>query len=161
MADQTLPSPKPDDDPEVSNLRYEAVLRSLDSQRAALTEVRSRTGLLISAASISTSFLGSAAAKGHPGFPPKFLYAIIPFGISIAVALAILLPWPGWSFSLRGESFNAFLGEPARKAIASLAGFIDGSVEKNQRRLNIMSLLFVVSALALLWSIIAWIVVIE
>jgi hypothetical protein len=161
VANENLPSPKPDDDLELSNLRYEAVLRSLDSQRDSLTEIRSRTGLLISAASISTSFLGSAAAKGSHGFPPKFLFAIIPFGISIAVALAILLPWPGWSFSLRGESFNAFLGEPARKAISALAGFIDKGVENNQRRLNIMSFLFVLSALALLWSIIAWIVVIE
>jgi hypothetical protein len=149
------------DGKELASLRYNEAVSSIESQRSALGELRSRTGLLISAASISTSFLGSTAAKGKPGFPLNFLWAIIPFGISIGLALLVLLPWPGWRFSLRAEPFLAFRGKPIDDALSELASILDKNASKNQKRMNALSILFAVSAVALLWSIIAWIVVIE
>lgn len=146
---------------ELSALRYDAVVRSLDNQQGALTEVRSRTGLLISAASISTAFLGSVAAKGRPGFPPVFLFAVIPFGVSIVLALIILMPWPGWSFALRGDTFRAFQTTPGTRIKDTLAVTIEKQVDSNEFRMNVMSWFFGISSLALLWSIVAWIVVIE
>jgi len=146
---------------QLASLRYNEAVRSIESQRSALSELRSRTGLLISAASISTSFLGSTAAKGKPGFPLNFLWAIVPFAISIGLALLVLLPWPGWRFSLRAEPFLAFRGKPMDRAVSELATILDKNADKNQFRANVLSVLFAVSALALLWSIIAWIVVIE
>jgi hypothetical protein len=151
----------PEDDRELTTLRYNEAVSSIESQRNALGELRARTGLLISAASISTAFLGSVAAKGHPGFPLHFLWAIIPLGVSIGLALLVLVPWPGWRFSLRSKTFLAFKGKKADEAVSELADILDSNALKNQRRVNIMSLLFAVSTLALLWSIIAWIVVTE
>jgi hypothetical protein len=153
--------PVPDGAQQLASLRYNEAVRSIESQRGTLSELRSRTGLLISAASISTSFLGSTAAKGKHGFPLEFLWAIVPFGISISLALIALLPWPGWRFSLRAEPFMALEGDPVDSAISELATILDKNADKNQGRINWLFILFAASALALLWSIIAWIVVIE
>jgi hypothetical protein len=146
---------------QLASLRYSEAIKGIDSQRSVLSELRSRTGLLISAASISTSFLGSVAAKGKPGFPLVFLWAIIPFGISIGLALLILLPWRGWRFSLRSGTFAAFKGKASDEVLTELADIVDVNTDTNQTRINILNLLFAISALTLLWSIIAWIVVIE
>jgi hypothetical protein len=145
----------------LATLGYDEALRTIVSQQSALGELRSRTGLLISAASISTSFLGSTAAKGHSGFPLRFLWAVIPFGVSISLAILVLLPWPGWSFTLLGKAYMDRRGLPIQKALESLASLLELNADKNQRRATVLSILFAVSAIALLWSIIAWIVVIE
>ena len=42
-------------------LAYEASLRSIDQQQKVLEEIRSRTGILLAAASLSASFLGARA----------------------------------------------------------------------------------------------------
>jgi hypothetical protein len=151
-------------DPDIGDsqlLTFNESVRVVDGQRAQVTELRSRTGLLISAASISTSFLASTAAKGRAGFPLEFLWAIIPFGISIGVALLILTPWPGWSFSIRPEALTAYAHEPVKRTRTLVTEALLTVSIATQRRLTVMSILFAVSALALLWSIVAWIIVIE
>ena len=145
----------------ISRLRYQEAVRGIDNQRGALRELRARTGMLITAATISSSFLGSTAATGHPGFPVRFLWGIIPFGISIGLALIMLMPWPGWYFMLRGKTFKAYTGEPEWKITSALAGILDKNIDSNQKRLDLMSICFAASAIALLVSIIAWIDIIE
>lgn len=73
--------------------------RAIDVQVAQLDELRARTGLLFAAASLSGSFLGSAAAKG--GFDLGFWggAAVIAFVCAIAACLKVL--WPkkeAWLF---------------------------------------------------------------
>ena len=146
---------------ELVSIRYQEAARGIEQQRGALGELRARTGLLITAATISSSFLGSTAAKGNPGFPGRFYLPVISFGISIGLALAILLPWPGWRFFLRSASFDAYEGEPADDVISALAGLLESNMDQNQKRIDSMSRVFTISAILLLISIIAWIVVIE
>ena len=151
----------PSDLERIRQLAYDEALRGIDGQRAALTEIRARAGLLISAATISTSFLGSAAATGHGGFPIRFLWAVVPFAISLSIAISILIPWRGWRFLLNVDAFEAIERKTYVHAIKRLTVIKGKSTRDNQSRLDVLSYLFLVSSVALLWSIIAWIVVIE
>jgi len=62
---------------------------------------------------------------------------------------------------LRAEPFLAFKGKPVDRAVSELTTILGMNADKNQFRANVLSVLFAVSALALLWSIIAWVVVID
>jgi hypothetical protein len=146
---------------QLASLRYGQAASLVSGQRDSLNELRSRTGLLISAATISTSFLGSVGAKGRHGFPLEFLWPLAPFGLSILLSLVILLPVITWRFDLRSEVFQAYAGTPIANAMSGLAGEHEKNIKHNDTRLSILYVLFSGAALAMLWSIIAWIAVIE
>jgi hypothetical protein len=44
---------------------YDEAVRALSEQQAAIESVRSRAGLLLSAAAVTTSFLGAQALQGR------------------------------------------------------------------------------------------------
>jgi hypothetical protein len=77
------------------------------------------------------------------------------------LAIVILLPWPGWLFFLRGKFLEAYEGEPIDKVLWAVAGLLEANMDTNQKRIDWMSRLFAIAAIAMLWSIVAWIVVIE
>jgi hypothetical protein len=146
---------------QLATLRYQQATSLVSGQRDSLNELRSRTGLLISAATISTSFLGSVGAKERHGFPLEFLWPLVPFGLSILLSLIIVLPIISWKFDLKSKVFQAYAGTPIAETMSGLAGENENNIEWNDIRLSILYTLFSVAALAMLWSIIAWIVVIE
>jgi hypothetical protein len=147
-------------DGQLAEIKYAESLRSADQQRVALAELRSRTGLLISASTISTSFLGSVAAKGNHGFPLEFLWAVIPFGISIVLTLFVVVPLPGWRFDLDLSALRGLADEPKSSLLRTITDLRDQQTILNQRRIDRMSKFFGVAVLALVWSIVAWITVI-
>jgi hypothetical protein len=53
-------------EPVYERLAYEAAQRALDKQERLIDELRSRTGLLLAAASLAASFFGREAFAGHP-----------------------------------------------------------------------------------------------
>lgn len=73
--------------------------RGMTIQVAALDELRSRTGLLLAASSLSASFLGSAAATRNVSLGLVGGLAIVAFVVAIGACIRIL--WPtrdGWTF---------------------------------------------------------------
>jgi hypothetical protein len=73
--------------------------RAIDVQVAQLDELRARTGLLFAAASLSGSFLGSAAASGRVSLGFWGGAAVIAFVCAIGACIKVL--WPkkaGWTF---------------------------------------------------------------
>lgn len=78
---------------------WEEAQRAIGVQVAALDELRSRTGLLLAASSLSASFLGSAAAT-H-GVELGFVggVAIIAFAFAIGSCIKVLFPKrDAWTF---------------------------------------------------------------
>lgn len=72
-------------------IAYDEAVRALSQQQTTIDSLRSRAGLLLSAAAITTSFLGAQALNdGDPGIATWLALASFA-GVSIA-ALAIL--WP-------------------------------------------------------------------
>lgn len=85
----------PDDS--LYKVAYAEAVRVLSEQQAAIESVRGRAGLLLSAAAVTTSFLGSQAMQGDdPGI--CFWLALLSFVAVAATSLAIL--WPrNWEFA--------------------------------------------------------------
>jgi hypothetical protein len=94
----------------LAKLAYDANLRALDKQEALLAEVRSRTGLLLGASSLATSFLGQRAFEGSPSLGLSIV-AVGAFVVSIASGVFILLPKDNLVFSLVGTAIYERLYE--------------------------------------------------
>ena len=157
----TARTDEPDEGAALPKLAYDEAVRTTQAQQKAISELRSRTGLLITAASISTSFLGSSAANGQDGFPLRFLWAMVPFAVSLAIAIAIVNPWSSWEFVLDPEEFDAFASHSHSEALSRLSRIRSSSAHRNQTKLTVMSYLFATSSMLIMWSIIAWIVLLS
>jgi hypothetical protein len=70
---------------------YELAVRALAQQEQALTEIRSRTGTLLTASSLIASFLG-AEAIGRNGLNAWIVLALVAFGLSVVLSIYVLLP---------------------------------------------------------------------
>jgi polyferredoxin len=77
-------------------IAYTEAVRALSEQQEAIDSLRSRAGLLFSAAAVTTSFLGAQALQdGHSSFASWL--ALLGFVATAAAFLAILWPrkWEG------------------------------------------------------------------
>jgi hypothetical protein len=81
-------------DPVFERLAYEAAQRALDKQERLIDELRSRTGLLLAAASLAASFLGREAFAGDPK-DGLAVIALAAFLIAVAACVYVLLPKTG------------------------------------------------------------------
>jgi len=78
-------------------IAYEEAVRALSEQQAAIESVRTRAGLLLSAAAVTTSFLGAQALQSGSSTFFSWL-ALLAFVAVAATSLAIL--WPRrWEFT--------------------------------------------------------------
>lgn len=104
---------------------YDEAVRALAEQREALDSLRSRTGLLLSAAAITTSFLGAQALQS--GNVNSFAWlALVGFVGVAAVSLVIL--WPRrWESMVNPHDMIATYIESAEPV----------SIEKLHRELSI------------------------
>jgi hypothetical protein len=78
-------------EPTYERLAYDAAQRALDKQERLLEELRSRTGLLLAAASLAASFLGREAFAGHPKRGLALL-ALAAFLLAVGASVYVLLP---------------------------------------------------------------------
>jgi hypothetical protein len=85
--------------PSLEERTYELAKRALEQQEGALTELRQRTGTLLTAASITASFLGAQAIT-RQGLTTVVALALIAFVGSLMAAIYILLPNRGLIFAV-------------------------------------------------------------
>ncbi len=86
-----------------TELAYHAALRALDKQEDVLDELRARTGVLLAASSLGTSFLGRSALDDAPR--AVVVLALAAFATTIAASVYILLPKKHtFFFSLSGTA---------------------------------------------------------
>jgi hypothetical protein len=71
-------------------LAYEAAQRALDKQERPIDELRSRTGVLLAAASLAASLLGREAFAGDPKDGLAIL-ALALFLVAVAASVYVLL----------------------------------------------------------------------
>jgi len=68
----------------------EEARRAIKTQVASLEEIRSRTGLLLAAATLTGSFLGSLASDHPRDFGPVGIAAVVFFAVAVFCCLAVL-----------------------------------------------------------------------
>ena len=113
-------------------LAYEAALRALDKQERLIDELRSRTGLLLAAASLAASFLGREAFAEHPKRGLALL-ALVAFLLAVGASVYVLMPKTGkFIFAMVGAGLyeglyelRGDLGEVYRRLAYDLDRFWD------------------------------------
>ena len=154
VANQDLP-----DTSALAELSYELSLRTLSQQESSLNELRARTGALIAAASIVTSFLGGAAIPRN-GLDAWSVIALILFVASIVLATWVLLPKGKLVFSIHGSALfedevkaDIFeIGETHRR----LAYWLDGYHAENEPKIHRLFGYYRWATVALLGEVIFW-----
>lgn len=127
-------------EPAFERLAYEAALRALDKQERLIDELRSRTGLLLAAASLAASFLGREAFAGHPRRGLAVL-ALAAFLLAVGASVQVLLPKAEkFLFAMVGAGlyeglyeFKDDLGEVYRRLAYDLDRFWDANDIELQR----------------------------
>lgn len=87
--------------PSLEQLAFEAAQRALDKQEELLEELRARTGVLLAAASLAASFLGTRALEDPPATWLVGM-ALIGFLVTIGASVHALTPKSGFIFALSG-----------------------------------------------------------
>jgi tetrahydromethanopterin S-methyltransferase subunit B len=85
--------------------------RALDAQERTVNELRSRAGVLIAAAAVTTSFFGSNVVGGARAGLAAWL-ATVSFALIGVAVLAVLWPRREWEFSESGKDLIARYVEP-------------------------------------------------
>jgi hypothetical protein len=142
----------------LAEISYQSAVQALGQQEATLNELRSRTGTLLAAEALTTSFLGSAAIQhGALALPGRL--AITCFAVSLCTALCILLPWRGLRFSLSGlrlyESLHGF-GEDEEEIHCRAAYWLEALWARNAAVMARLYPLFSMSVAALTLELVLW-----
>ena len=142
---------------------YDEAVRALSEQQVVIESVRSRTGLLLSAAAITTSFLGAQALRVGDLGPPVWL-AMAGFGGVALVSLAIL--WPRrWEFTPGpGEVIDAYIDADEPLSVEALhrdlSLHMSSSYSENRIGLGQLAVFFQVASCLLTAEVILWIIAI-
>ncbi len=144
-------------DPRAQLVHQESV-RSLDMQSASLDEIRSRTGVLLAATSVSAAFLGASALEHH-GFSTVNLLAALGFIIVILLSLWVLSPADDWEFAYNAQVLDEHYVEKdvsITNMYRSMAKGYAASTKLNGIRLKWRFRLFRFACVALGLDILLW-----
>jgi hypothetical protein len=140
---------------EFERLAYETALRGLDKQEELLRELRSRTGVLLAAASLAASFLGTDAFQ-DPSSVVLVAFALVAFITSIGASVYILTPKGELTFSQAGSGLYEGLfayREDLAEVYRPLAYDLDRFWDSNDEGIARLFLAFRVAAVALVLEI--------
>lgn len=143
-------------------LAWSEALRSIQQQQALLESIRSRTATLISAAAISTSFLGGVAFDDRRVGPPG-LVAVVLFAVASGLYVWILLPRPGWKWvntpqQLMDKYVEAENPCSIDEMHRDLALHLGKNHEENRNKLTWLMAQYSVASIFLAAEIVAWLV---
>jgi hypothetical protein len=153
----------PDATPEHYELAYDEARRALDAQESVVNELRTRAGVLIAAAAITTSFFGGRALSDGDVATAGWI-AITCFGVVGASVLAVLWPRTDWTFTVNAQRFIGTYVEsedgplPLPAIHRDLALHMSASYVTNARQLRALTMAFRIGAIFLVGEVVAWVV---
>jgi len=132
---------------------YEEAVRAIDEQVQQLSELRSRTSIVLVAYGLTASFLGAASLEDGSGLGAWL--AILFFALGTTTCIRVLLPqWKAWGFVVSAPMLiQDFLDVPLRNDSAQLLRFLattlDEHHEENSKRLERLYVWFWLACLGL------------
>jgi hypothetical protein len=142
-------------------LAFEEAGRAPDAQERAVNELRSRAGVLIAAAAITTSFSGSRAIVGAE-LSIWVWVAVAAFIVVGGCVLAVLWPRSDWSFNASALEIIAEYIEPEPIEFPlvqrDLALHRSAACDANARQLRSLFLVFRIGLIVLVVEVAAWVV---
>lgn len=142
---------------------YDEAVRALSEQQAVIDSFRTRAGLLLSAAAITTSFLGAQALDGGDSNLAAWL-ALVGFVGVAAISLAIL--WPRqWEFTANPRDVIQTYIEAETPALIEelhrdLSLHMHNSYVENRAGLEQLAIFFQIASGTLTVEVILWIIAI-
>jgi hypothetical protein len=134
-------------------IAYEEALRALRQQQEALEGLRARSGNIIAAAAIATSFLGGIAVP-QEGLTYGVWVALVAFILLLLLCLMVLLPLPMWSFEMDAKAVIGMIEseQPLDESaiLRTLAWYTDESYDENLPRLNLLHGMFIIAGMLLI-----------
>ena len=142
-------------------LAFEEAGRALDAQERAVNELRSRAGVLMAAAAITTSFFGSRAVTGDDLSIGVWI-AVVAFIVVGGCVLLVLWPRSDWSFNASAADIIAEYVEPETVEFPQLhrdlALHRSAAYDENARQLGRLFLVFRIGLVMLVFEVAAWVV---
>jgi hypothetical protein len=142
---------------------YDEAVRGLTTQAGVLDNVRTRAGLLITAANVVTAFLAPQAITNGSGFHAGALVAIGAFILCLVAAISILWSRGSWRFATDANIIIKRIEGDTAPNIGDLHRWIAVNAEKawasNQKTINGMFTAFKWGCVLLGLEVLAWIAV--
>jgi len=142
---------------------YDEAVRALSEQQEVIESLRTRAGLLLSAAAVTTSFLGAQALDGGDSSLSAWLATIGFIGVAL-VSLAIL--WPReWEFTANPQDLIQTYIEnagpaPAGELHRDLSLHMHASYAVNRAGLKELVIFFQIASGLLTVEVILWVIAI-
>jgi hypothetical protein len=159
MATIATAHPHPVDE-RLYELVYDEAVRALDDQRSVMDNMRTRSGIVLSAAAVTTSFFGGLALRDGSAGPLAWT-AVVAFVLCGVAGLSILMASGRWQFRPSPERVIAEVEDtgPALGAVQrDLALYMERSWLSNERRIQLEMLWPLrIAALALVAEVVAWV----
>ena len=147
-------------DEDIYGLVYDEAVRALDDQRSVLDNMRTRSGIVLSAAAVTTSFFGGLSLRDASTGPLAWT-AVAAFVLCGVAGLAILFPLGRWEFRASPTSLIAQIEAttPRLGAIQrDLALYMEQGWLANERRMQLMMVWPLrIATLALVGEVLAWV----
>lgn len=144
-------------DPRLADLALDLSRHALAQQEEGLSELRNRTGTLLAASSVATSFLGARSLDD--GLAVLGWLALVTFLVSTFAAAYVLAPKPNLVFAMRGTVlFEEEVEDPAGfpETTRRLAYWIESYREANSVVLDRLFAGFRLATVALVTSVTLW-----
>jgi hypothetical protein len=140
---------------------YDEAVRALSEQQTEIDSFRTRGGMLLSAAAVTTSFLGAQALQGSDSSVLIWL-ALLAFGGVGALSLALLWPYK-WQVTMDPHEIVAIYIESEHPAAIEalhreLIHHMHVGYLKNREGLDLLAVLFQVASGLLALEIALWMV---
>lgn len=144
--------------PALDELSYEAGIRALDLQERGVEQLRSRTGVLLAASSLTASFLGGQTVSRTSALGSLVTLALLSLAASIGLSVYVLLPKSGFVFSLSGTRMLDELSgvDDEHEVRRRLIYWLEEYWESNQAKIDALSRYFLCAALALVLQLVFW-----
>jgi hypothetical protein len=153
----------------VGKLAFDEAKRTIDRQETGLDGLRSRAGVLLSAASLVTAFLGGQAlakpsiANGAVTRPAIGAWGVVAIAAFVGVGLlTVAILWPyNWRFAMETGPILDTKAEAQpmnyEEVQEQLAGYHDKNYRLNQPKIDVLFWVFRLAALLLTLETVAWI----
>jgi hypothetical protein len=121
--------------------------------------LRARTGILLAASSVTTSFLGAETIQHAHGIGPLGALALAALCGSIGLSLYVLIPKRGLTFGLGGrETYESLIeiADDEEEVHRRLAYWLTELWAENQAEIDGLDRLYIGAALALMLQLVLW-----
>jgi hypothetical protein len=143
----------------LAELSYAAGVRALDLQERSVEQLRSRTGTLLAASSLTASFLGGQTIQHTNGVGILGGLALVSLAASIGLCVYVLLPKKGFRFSLNAPHVYERLFEfrdDDDEVKRRLAYWLEEYWQSNQTKIDELGRYYFAATIALMCQLLFW-----